>query len=478
MLGRRQPWLNVLFVFLAVVVATLVGVSTRPAGLLAAVWPANAVLAGLLIRRPELVGWWTWPTAAAGYYLGDLWTGDPTGTNIWLTVGNLSSAAAAYLVLRRMPRGERRLDSSASILYVMGAALAAGLVSAGVACWAMSWILGVTVGQAWVFVFGAELANHIVILPVVLAFGPVLRRGRSGDSTRRQIAEHGWWPDPDRPPVRALVVSVALLVVAETVAALVGGPGAMTFVLPALLVAAITVGVFPTALLALISTAWTLIAIGEGWVSYLPGPNDQETTLSLQIGLALIALGPIAVAGAIQQRNETLVRVWHGASRDQLTGSLTRSAFLDQGHAALGRFHEFPRPFAVLMMDLDRFKDINDTHGHSVGDAVLQRFGQVVRRCVRDTDLFGRMGGEEFAVLLIGLSETSAYGVAERIRQEFAAEFHPELGGSPATVSLGLVHAMGPRADLSRLLDAADRSLYLAKSRGRNQVYQETEASD
>jgi len=469
MIEGRRFRTGAALVFGAVFVASVLGVATRPAGLLALIWPANALLAGLLIRRPELARWWAWPTAALAYYLADLLTGDGHLANFWLTLGNVTSAGVAYLVLRRLPVADRRLGNPTSIVYVMVAGLFAGLVSAGVGCWAVSWIIGTTVPDAWVLLFGGELSNHIVILPVVLAFGRV--SFRRGDARGRQVDGGSWGPDPDRISARALIVSVALLLVAETVAAVVGGPGAMTFVLPALLVAAITLGVFPTAVLALISTAWTMLAVGEGWVAYLPDPMDQEMTLSLQIGLALIALGPIAVAGAMQERNETMLRLWHGATRDELTGALTRSAFLAQAHAVLSRRDVVPRPVAVLMMDLDRFKDINDSYGHAVGDAVLARFGRITLRGIRDTDLFGRVGGEEFAVLLTGVSESSAHAVAERIRQDFAVERHPELDGV-ATVSVGLVHSIGRRAGLRQLLDEADRSLYLAKKSGRNQVHQ------
>jgi diguanylate cyclase (GGDEF)-like protein len=129
------------------------------------------------------------------------------------------------------------------------------------------------------------------------------------------------------------------------------------------------------------------------------------------------------------------------------------------------------RPVAVFVLDLDHFKSINDRFGHPMGDRVLRLFAQVTMAHLRSSDLVGRLGGEEFGVLLADATRDNAFMVAERLRTAFAAA--AKMGGDPplaATVSIGVAIIQDPREDLSALLTKADQALYLAKARGRNRV--------
>ena len=125
----------------------------------------------------------------------------------------------------------------------------------------------------------------------------------------------------------------------------------------------------------------------------------------------------------------------------------------------------------MLLFDLDRFKEVNDTAGHQAGDRVLQAFCDLVGASIRPGDLFGRLGGEEFGYLLADASMTQALQTAERLRREFAAISFPDLVIDP-TVSVGVAMAMASEAgrSLSALLAVADRALYRAKADGRNRV--------
>jgi diguanylate cyclase (GGDEF)-like protein len=129
---------------------------------------------------------------------------------------------------------------------------------------------------------------------------------------------------------------------------------------------------------------------------------------------------------------------------------------------------------ALLLFDLDRFKEVNDTAGHQAGDRVLQAFCDLVGASIRPGDLFGRLGGEEFGYLLANASMTQALQTAERLRREFAAIGFPDLVIAP-TVSVGVAmvsEAMASEAgrSLSAVLAVADRALYRAKADGRNRV--------
>jgi diguanylate cyclase (GGDEF)-like protein len=123
------------------------------------------------------------------------------------------------------------------------------------------------------------------------------------------------------------------------------------------------------------------------------------------------------------------------------------------------------------LIDLDHFKSINDRFGHALGDRVLEIFTDAARKSTRGSDLIGRLGGEEFAAMLIDTNRDKAVEVAERIRESFA-QMAQEVDGRAvcATVSIGLVHTGAPALDLPELLAQADQALYAAKERGRNRV--------
>ncbi len=157
------------------------------------------------------------------------------------------------------------------------------------------------------------------------------------------------------------------------------------------------------------------------------------------------------------------------ALTDALTGVANRRAFFDFGSRLLARTLADGRPAALLLFDLDRFKEVNDTAGHQAGDRVLEAFARLVSGSLRPSDLFGRLGGEEFACLLTGTSVAETLQVAERIRREFEAIRFPDMPGS-ATVSVGVAMASNTASDLPALLAIADRALYRAKADGRNRV--------
>ena len=157
------------------------------------------------------------------------------------------------------------------------------------------------------------------------------------------------------------------------------------------------------------------------------------------------------------------------ATIDPLTGLFNRRAFVNDAEAAIARRASRSKPFSVLLADLDHFKKINDVYGHPIGDRVLKIFAATLHRCIGVDGLSGRLGGEEFAILLPGADEDAALALGERIRATFA-EAAIELDGRTiaATVSIGV--AASRVGDLSGLLGRADSALYRAKQDGRNRV--------
>jgi diguanylate cyclase (GGDEF)-like protein len=168
----------------------------------------------------------------------------------------------------------------------------------------------------------------------------------------------------------------------------------------------------------------------------------------------------------------------HASLIDPLTGVSNRRAFLERGEKLLRRSRFDRRPAALLLMDLDKFKTVNDTRGHHAGDQVLIAFCGVAEAAIRPGDLFGRLGGEEFACLLPGSPLDGGLDVAERIRRNFEAT-SLTIGGDTlsATVSIGVAISADQNKDLATLLMEADRALYRAKANGRNRVERAEEES-
>lgn len=184
--------------------------------------------------------------------------------------------------------------------------------------------------------------------------------------------------------------------------------------------------------------------------------------------ILLLSLG-LFVGNRRLRLTETALREL--ATTDELTGIANRRQFLALAEAELARVQRFDQPAALLMLDLDYFKSINDTHGHAAGDALLVDFSTTVRDALRQVDCVGRLGGEEFAVLLTGCEVVDARMFAERLRQ-LVAERKLSYDGQDIAVTVSIGIASMRRADISPqgVLERADAALYRAKAAGRNRV--------
>jgi diguanylate cyclase (GGDEF)-like protein/PAS domain S-box-containing protein len=178
-----------------------------------------------------------------------------------------------------------------------------------------------------------------------------------------------------------------------------------------------------------------------------------------------------ATATAAIQNSRLHGEVQKLAITDALTGLYNRRGFFELGQREVERSRRFQRPLVAIMMDVDRFKFINDVYGHSAGDRVLQA---VAKRCgdnLRRIDILGRFGGDEFTILLPETDIYRARGVAERVRQCVAATPVPaDEALVEVSVSLGIARATSATPDLDVLISRADAAMYLAKQAGRNRV--------
>ena len=159
------------------------------------------------------------------------------------------------------------------------------------------------------------------------------------------------------------------------------------------------------------------------------------------------------------------------ASIDGMTGLNNRRHFLVLAEIEWARFKRYGRPLGVLMIDVDRFKAVNDTFGHAAGDLVIKAVAEVLQKHKRSSDISGRFGGEEFVLLLPEANPDSALAAGERFRKLVAAH-HIDAGGQQIsiTVSIGTSVARADVAGLEQMLKEADIALYEAKRSGRNRV--------
>lgn len=202
-----------------------------------------------------------------------------------------------------------------------------------------------------------------------------------------------------------------------------------------------------------------------------------KANLKQNIGFSLVALLFVEAAlifgwklshrhlnTVIQKQTCTLREL---TRRDVLTGLFNRRAIEEYLKEEMGRFARNGSPFSVVMLDVDHFKNVNDTYGHNAGDDVLVKLGAVVLKIIRTTDRFGRWGGEEFMLLLPETQSEDASVLAERIRKQVAETKHDN--STPVTLSLGVAEYK-PDESLTMLLHRADSALYQAKEEGRNRV--------
>jgi diguanylate cyclase (GGDEF)-like protein len=161
-------------------------------------------------------------------------------------------------------------------------------------------------------------------------------------------------------------------------------------------------------------------------------------------------------------------QLWDMAVTDSLTGLYVRRYFIVKLQEEIHRAERYNKPLSVVMVDLDRFKKINDTYGHDAGDRALKTISQFFQKNIRDIDAIGRYGGEEFVMLIPDADKKAAFCLAERLRKELAKVKLEDL--PPITISLGIATYPSDGTDIEELIKKADAAMYEAKRKGRNRA--------
>lgn len=450
----RQPSASMLLVFgLSLFVSCLVGIFSRPENMLAVVWISNALLMGWLLRRRRLAGILGWSCAALAFVAADLVTGSSLELTLHMTAANLLGVAAGYLLLRNSPHFNRLLLGPSSVLLLLLASALAALVSALVAMPSTSFLLDLDPWPSVAYWLSAELLCYMALLPTIL-----LTASNQALAPPASLGHLRW------APLLALLASAI-------VAVLIGGPGALVFTVPALLWCALVYPQRLNALCTLVICIGTLLCIATGVLSLGVAELGLDEAISLRLGMAMLAVAPLMVSAMSATRERMLKALHHAAAHDALTGILSRAGFFEQIQQQLRDRH---RQIGTLMIDIDLFKQINDRYGHASGDRVLSEVAQRLRTSLPESAMIGRLGGEEFAVLLPDADLEQSRQLAETLRQRIDEEpfvLFPGLPPLAVTLSIGVaVLGRHDERHIDTVLHHADKALYRAKGNGRNQV--------
>lgn len=216
------------------------------------------------------------------------------------------------------------------------------------------------------------------------------------------------------------------------------------------------------------SFGWRIL-VGMFEAGSMPGHLPHDTALVVHLTVALfytVASGAFSLSLAYERSNAELR---HAASHDALTGLLNRGAFEEGLRVSLARAET--KPFTLALFDIDHFKQVNDRYGHVAGDEALRRCAAICRAHVRQGDVVARVGGEEFAVILMDMDETAALAVIERIRNAVrAAVLSSGADSFHVTISGGVCHSSAAPGDFDALMHLVDTGLYEAKNKGRDRI--------
>jgi diguanylate cyclase (GGDEF)-like protein len=444
---------------------------SRQAGNIATLWPPNGMLVAALLTARRRRWREILVAGAIGSIAANVVNGNHALTAASITISNLIEAFIAAAIISRQTPNHVLFQRSSDVVVLIVASVTAALVAGTVSAISANLLGGapfITIFVKWVL---GDVLGLLVVMPIAVIAYDLFTRGPDLMLARSSRLEAGL--------ILAGVLGVSVAVFAPNV------PPVQFLVMPTVLLASFRLGplgaALSTVIVAVIGSVGTVIAAQAGASS-----PDQITVsvFSFQLNLATLFLTALPIGAAMAQRSQLerdLTEEKERADRfahemaslvnvDDLTGLATRRHFLEQLDLMAADARRADQPLTLAMIDIDHFKPINDQYGHAVGDAVLVAIGAACRTAVRGDDVIGRLGGEEFAMLMPLTDHETAYRIVDRLREAVAAIAIPtgESGAVSVTISVGMAMFAGQQID--RLLLDADQALYSAKKTGRNRI--------
>ena len=449
-------------------VGAFIGIIGRPLAFLSIFWVANAVLLGLFLRFEVLNNPGGWLGAFTAYMFADLTTGGTLLVTLCLSIANLLTPYITLILIRKFKVDYRHYNKGLTFVYLFffsafGGCLASALFAISTVPYLPNTFMSVE--RIWLdfgIWWSGELLNVICFLPVILSipeWQTVQKFFR--EDIFQNINIHKFLP------IMSVIISV-------TATHFYVGPGAIMFPIAALVWTALTYHLFTVALINCLVCMIMHYSISG---HYLAGSTENyfSTTISVRLGLFMLALGPLLSLSIINRNNQSIYKqISNLANYDSLTTAMNRRYFYQESETYLNpnQTEQTAKTISILLLDLDHFKKINDTHGHTAGDKVLEKFSLSIRTQIREQDLFGRIGGEEFAILLKNVSLEESATIAERICKLTSTTpiFIDAKKELSVSVSIGISHHKLPdKINIQELVERADTALYQAKTNGRNQ---------
>ena len=216
------------------------------------------------------------------------------------------------------------------------------------------------------------------------------------------------------------------------------------------------------------------ISAGVTWSTtrfYEPAIHHQAVRTAVLLPLLIVPLCTAIIGYQGYTNHRKMLAVSHLARTDEMTGLANRRAFMHTANTLFSETNFEYSGLGIFIIDLDHFKQVNDVHGHATGDKVLSKMVAIASNVLRQEDLIGRLGGEEFAIVLVDSDAMSAAKVADRIRQAIKqVKFPSETGPFNVSVSIGVAEPLFHEASINDALERADAALYNAKRNGRDRV--------
>ncbi|ANF81774.1 hypothetical protein A3K93_05955 [Acinetobacter sp. NCu2D-2] len=460
---------SLIIIFIVIFAAACIGILTRPLSYSAFFWPANGILLGILIRYPRFRNFATFIGATLGYIVADIFSGNTFVLTLSLTLINFIAVYGAYYFYRYFYQRQIHIPNqniARASFPLMFSTIIASSFCALAAVSILPYVPHTFMGHEQKLLnflnwWSGELLNFVMLVPILISFPGFKKIYSKVLQSWKQV-----WKIQDFYiflPCIAVIISCVLTHYYF-------GPGALFYPLATMMWAAAVYSLFNISLITTF-VCLTLYHSLSGIYLQSVDTNFVYPMISIRVRLIILGITTLYIAVMNLHRRRIFNEIEHLAGHDSLTETLNRRRFIELAEQLLLRTKNYP--LSIMMLDIDHFKKLNDQYGHTYGDLALQKFAQTVQSNLRMDDLFCRIGGEEFSILLTQTNREEVAKIAERIRNSVEdLEIYTDKGLKiKITVSIGIKYCENlNQAGLQSLLTAADEALYVSKSHGRNQV--------